>query len=422
MAEKVIMPQMGESVVEGTVARWLVREGERVGRDQPLVAVSTDKVDVEIPSPAEGILSRILVPEGQTVDVGAALAVIDGEGETSPPPAPEKAEGKPAPAPRPTPVTPGERRRISPLVRRLAKEHGVDLSQVAGTGLEGRITKEDLLRHLGEATGPLRPQPSERKGPIPPGETPPSTEVAGGYRIPPYTPKPGDRLIPFTRVRKRIADHMVASKRISAHVSTVAEVDLTALVRLRAERKQQLKEKEGVDLTFLHFVIAAAVGALKEYPLLNASVAEDQIIVKKEINIGIAVDTEAGLIVPVLHQADTLSLIGLARAAGALAERARSSQLSPQEISGGTFTISNPGKKGNLFGTPILVQPQVGILRMGEVTKRPVVIEVGGEDALAIRSMMYLTLSYDHRIIDGVTGNGFLHRVKTLLEEGDLGL
>jgi 2-oxoglutarate dehydrogenase dihydrolipoamide succinyltransferase (E2 component) len=439
MQQKVVMPQMGESVVQGTIAKWLVKQGDRVKMDQPLVEVSTDKVDVEIPSPGEGVVSQIFVNEGETVDVGADLAVINGDAPQplrKEPPAPQREapaavlpqnEIKERPKPAPTPEG-EERKRFSPLVRRLAQEHDVDLTKIKGTGLDGRITKEDVLRHLGKA-------PQEESSSSPPlgvkqeeapkegREVPtlPKTDRAAGtseYRAPKVEPKEGDQVVPFTRIRKLIAEHMVASKRISPHVTTVAEVDLTEVSKLRDEKKRDLKEKEAVDLTFLPFVVKAAVEALKEFPLLNGSVDNDRIIIKKGINMGLAVETDAGLIVPVIHRADELSLLGIARAVGDLAGKARRKQLSPQEVSGGSFTVTNPGKKGNLFGTPIIFQPQVGILRLGEVTKRPAVVQVGGEDAIAIRAMMYLSLSYDHRVVDGVTGNSFLHRVKELLEAG----
>jgi len=436
MAQKVVMPQMGESVVQGTVAKWLVKEGDRVKEDQPVVEVSTDKVDVEIPSPAEGVLSQILVREGQTVDVGTDLALIDaGQAAAASPSAktPETAKG-PAEEPSARPPEPvqesselEERRRLSPLVRRLSKEHGVDPASLKGTGLGGRVTKDDILRSTARsaeekpAEVPLNSESSKAQ--------PPKTRSApaGPPGVAEYTPprsevKEGDEVVPFTRMRKLIAAHMVSSKRTAAHVTAVAEVDVSEIVRLRREHGARLKEKEGIELTFLPFIIVGTVGALKEYRVLNATVLDDQIIIKKEINIGIAVDTQEGLIVPVLHQADELSILGIAKAIGELGEKARQRRLSPQEISAGTFTVTNPGRKGNLFGTPIIFQPQVGILRMGEVKKRPAVIEVNGEDALAIRSLMYLSLSYDHRVIDGVTANGFLHRTRELLEKGSFGL
>jgi 2-oxoglutarate dehydrogenase E2 component (dihydrolipoamide succinyltransferase) len=438
MPQKVVMPQMGESVVQGTIARWLVKQGDRVKLDQPLVEVSTDKVDVEIPSPGEGVVSQIFVNEGETVDVGTELAVINGDASKREAPVEEHRATASVAAPsrgqveekqKPPQTREGEeRKRFSPLVRRLAQEHDVDLTKIKGTGLDGRITKEDVLRHLEKtpqeeiSTSPPsggRPEEAPKEA----REVPPSPKTARAtgtseYRAPKVEPKEGDQVVPFTRIRKLIAEHMAASKRISPHVTTVAEVDLTEVSKLRDEKRRELKDKEGIDLTFLPFVVKAAVEAIKEFPLLNGSVDNDRIIIKKEINMGIAVETEAGLIVPVIHHADELSLLGIARAVGDLAGKARRKELSPQEVSGGSFTVTNPGKKGNLFGTPIIFQPQVGILRLGEVTKRPAVVQVGGEDAIAIRAMMYLSLSYDHRVIDGVTGNSFLHRVKELLEAG----
>ncbi len=455
----VSMPQLGESVVEGTVTRWLVREGERIKQDQPLVEISTDKVDTELPSPMEGRVTRLLVPEGATVAVGTVLVEI--EREPGPVPraagpataAPEKA----LPAePRPTPVAPqasavsppehGELR-VSPLVRNIAREHQVDLSKVQGTGTGGRITKEDILRHVtsrgagapepspARAVAPVEPKASAPEVPTPPRAAEPPratvtaipaagpavaapTPPAAEYRPPVVTPGPADRVIPFTKLRRQIAQHMVYSKRTAPHVTTVAEVDLFRIAQIRAAKKEDLRAREGISLTYLPFVIAAACQALKAHPELNASVGEDQLIIHTEIHMGVAVETERGLIVPVIRRADERSLLGLARAVEELAEKARKKTLTPDEIGGGTFTVTNPGRHGNLFGTPIIHQPQVGILRMGEVVKRPVVIEVNGEDTVAIRPMMHLALSYDHRVIDGVTGNEFLHRVKEILEEG----
>lgn len=442
MAQKVIMPQMGESVVQGTIAKWLVKEGDPVKVDQPLVEVSTDKVDVEIPSPGEGILSQILVNEGQTVDIGVELAVIvhaspvdNSRTKSLSTPAEQVApaldDPKREPLTQPSSLGPNngkqqphrqdlgkDRQRLSPVVRRLAGEYGIDLSNVKGTGLEGRITKEDILRYVGKGGQERREVKSGKE--VKSDRTPVAPTV--GYQAPRYEAKGEDQVIPFTRMRGLIADHMVASKRIAPHVTTVTEVDFSKLVTLRNQKKKEFKEKEGVSLTFLPFVVTATVKALKEYSLLNASVVDHNIILKKEINMGIAVETEEGLIVPVVRQADGLSLFGMAKVVGELAIKARKRELLPQDIAGGTFTITNPGKNGNLFGTPILFQPQVGILRMGEVIRRPMVIQLGGEEAIAIRSMMYLSLSYDHRIIDGATGNNFLHRVKELLEEDQFGL
>ncbi len=464
MSTKVVMPQMGESVVEGKVAKWLVREGDRVETDQPIAEISTDKVDVEIPSPGAGTLTKIYVPEGETVSIGAELAVI-GEGKeaereaakppevqrppaTTPgrPPESERppttaASARPAPPPTaPSPEKPAEKSdrdeakrdggdigRISPLVRKLAEEHQVDLSQVQGTGLGGRITKQDILRYVGEEeTLPAE----EQRAPASPVPSRPSHEAAKPaplpaetlqfkeFKIPRYEPKEGDQVIPFSRLRKMIAEHMVYSKRTAPHVATVAEVDMAKVVRLRKEKKGSIKEQTGQELTYLPFLIAAAVQAIREHPTLNAAVVDDSLIIRKEIHMGIAVETEKGLMVPVIRRAHEMSLAGLSRAAAELAEKARRGTLGPDEITGGSFTISNPGREGNLFGTPIIFQPQVGILRMGEIVKRPVVIEVDGTESIAVRPMMYLALSYDHRVIDGATGNAFLHRVKEILEEG----
>ncbi len=441
MAVKVTMPQLGETVVEGTVAKWLVKEGDWVERDQPILEVSTDKVDSEIPSPSAGRVTKILVPEGQTVKIGVELMVIDEQAiktvdappispaQTEPVPSPtiEKPISKPTPA-IPQKTTPtiiestelAEGTRISPVVRNMAKEYGIDLMQVAGTGLGGRVTKEDLLRYL-EQKGIKHPEIKE--APPPPKEVSyPAKGTPPEFKIAPYVLQPGDQVIPFTKLRKLTADHMVYSKHTAPHVTSVAEVDMHRVAKLREQHKAAIQAQHRVKLTYFPFVIASTIEALKTYPLLNASVGDDQIILKKAINIGIAVETEKGLIVPVIKQADQYSFIELVVTAEDLALRARENRLKPDDISGGTFTVTNPGREGNLFGTPIIHQPQVGILRMGEVVKRPVVVEVEGEDEIAIRPIMYLALSYDHRIIDGVTGNAFLHRVKEILEKGEFRL
>ncbi len=392
MPTKVIMPQLGESVVEGTIAKWLVSEGDRIKRDQPIALISTDKIDVEIPAPAEGIL-KFLIPEGGVAPVGSEIALIGQEGEAEPSktavPTPEKSEA---------PLK-GEEPRLSPLVRRLAAEHRVDLSKVKGSGLSGRITKEDILA----TAAPGRTA-------APPAAPPPAEDHT--YKPPVVEPQEGDRVLPFSRLRKLTAEHMVFSKRNAAHVTTVAEIDMWNVGRAR----------EGTDLSYLPFVVFAAIEALKEFPQMNAAVQGDSLIIRKAINIGIAVETERGLVVPVIRRADEKSLKGLAAMILDLAVRAREQRLLPDDIAGGTFTVTNPGKKGNLFGTPILMQPQVGILRLGEVTKRPVAVERDGQDTIAIHPMMFLALSYDHRVIDGVAGNEFLHRVKEILQEGKFAL
>lgn len=447
---------MGESVVEGKVAKWLVHEGDHVESDQPIAEISTDKVDVEIPSPGAGTLMKIYVPEGATASVGAELALI-GEGteaakEAARPPTVERPPAAPpgrppvverpltqaaAPTQKPTQrdgkdeekQDGAEVGRISPLVRKLAEEHRVDLSQVRGTGLGGRITKQDILRYVGKEEGPAEEQQAAPPPAAPPRQETPKPAAAPSpepmfkeFKPPRYEPKEGDQVIPFTRLRKMIAEHMVYSKRTAPHVTTVAEVDMAKIARLREGKKAAIKEQTGYELTYLPFIISAAVQAIAEYPTLNAAVVDDTLVIRKEVNMGIAVETEKGLMVPVIRRAQEKSLAGLSRTAAELAQKAREGTLSPDEIAGGSFTISNPGRKGNLFGTPIIFQPQVGILRMGEIIKRPMVIEVDGNDTIAVRPMMYLALSYDHRVIDGATGNLFLHRVKEILEEGRFSL
>ena len=433
------MPQMGESVVEGKVSKWLVKEGDSIQVDQPIAEVSTDKVDVEIPSPSGGTLEKILVAEGETVSVGTEIALIeDGKAKDGKGPSPPASQSVSTPTPEekekkePVQVKKDEKieiDRLSPVVKRLAEQYQIDLQKVSGTGIGGRITKQDLLDYI-EKEKPEKsaPAPSDSTGvktapkqkPVSPSERlTPAAEGFSEYKIPRVEPKEGDQVIPFSRLRKTIAEHMVYSKRTAAHVTTVSEVDMARVVRLREEKKKFVKDQTGSDLTFLPFVIAAAVQAIPAYPTLNASVSGQSLIVRKEIHMGIAVETEKGLMVPVIRNAGEKSMIGLSRSAADLARKAREGTLSPDEIAGGTFTVSNPGKNGNLFGTPIIFQPQVGILRMGEIIKRAVVIEADGADTVAVHPMMYLSLTYDHRVIDGATGNLFLHRVKEILEKGE---
>jgi 2-oxoglutarate dehydrogenase E2 component (dihydrolipoamide succinyltransferase) len=445
MPVKVTMPQLGETVVEGTVAKWLVKEGDRVERDQPILEVSTDKVDTEIPSPAAGRVIKILVPEGQTVKVGVELMMIDEEAKTAASPTAKaepiqspSAKLQPGPAPKPAlkpaersvpekPLEPGpavdepgEDVRLSPVVRNMIKEHGIEPARLKGTGMGGRITKLDVLNYLDRKDGkrPEAKEPASQAKEV-------SLEGVGtvkAFKVPPYSLQPGDQVIQFTKLRKLTAEHMVYSKHTAPHVTTVAEVDMHRVAKLREKHKAAVQKQHGVKLSYFPFVIAAAIEALKAYPLLNASVGDGQIILKKAIHIGMAVETEKGLIVPAIKQADRYSFIELVVTAEDLAVRAREGRLRPDDVVGGTFTVTNPGREGNLFGTPIIHQPQVGILRMGEVIKRPVVVELEDEDKIAIRAMMYLALSYDHRIIDGVTGNSFLHKVKEILEKGEFGL
>jgi 2-oxoglutarate dehydrogenase E2 component (dihydrolipoamide succinyltransferase) len=425
MAIGVELPALGESVVEGTVARWLVKEGERVERDQPLVEITTDKVDAEIPAPATGVLEKILVAEGQTVPVGTELARIDPGAAVALagaalPSRPERPQS-PAQATRPPaaarPQSPGTNEpRATPVAKRIAEEAHVDLTSVEGTGAAGRVTKRDVQQRSAAAVTPAKAStrsaaPAAREG-----------SGAGRPAFLSYQLQPGDRVIPMTPLRKLVAEHMVLSKRVSPHVGTVAEIDLAGVVAVRDQHKREFQEAHGFSLTFLPFVVHATVRALREFPRLNASVVEDAIVEKKDVHIGIAVETDKGLVVPVVRNADRLSLAGLAEAIEDISARARTKRLSADELKGGTFTVSNPGRHGNLYGFAIINQPQVGILRMGEVVKRPVVREMEGEDAIVIRPIMHLALSYDHRAVDGAPANGFLHRVRELLESAEFDL
>jgi pyruvate dehydrogenase E2 component (dihydrolipoyllysine-residue acetyltransferase) len=428
MATKVIMPQMGESVAEGTVIRWLKKVGERVERDEPLFEISTDKVDAEIPSPAAGTLTKILVRENQTVEVNAVVAEIDGEGqvgagipvsahEPAPPPpvaAPAPRQGyeppaapagtpstAPVPAPPAAPAAAGLKIRSSPLVRRIAEEKHVDLALVKGTGQGGRISKEDILRYIAERSAAPAPAVAVAPATPPPAAGPSSIAFSGPVQV-----------VPMTPMRKQIAEHMVLSRRTSAHVSTVFEVDMTRVFETRLQYGAEFERRHGLKLTYTPFFVKAAVEAIRQYPIFNASVEGDNIVYKRDINIGMAVALETGLIVPVLKHADEKSFLGLARAVTDLAERARSKRLSVDEVQGGTFTITNPGIFGSLFGTPIINQPQVAILGVGAIEKRAVV----RNDAIAIRPMVYLALSFDHRVIDGAVADQFMVKIKSVLE------
>ena len=432
MPTEVLMPQMGESIAEGTVTRWLKKVGDPIGKDEPLFEISTEKVDAEIPSPVAGVLSSILVREGQTVAVRAVVAQIETNSaaepasrppaNAAPPAAPAPAESAairrtepPAPAEAPGRMETAEPAdtdreedaahvRTSPLVRRLAKEHGVNLSQVEGTGSGGRITKEDLLAYIERPrTAPAAPPPpapaAQREAPRP---------VAGGR----------EEIVPMSPIRKKIAEHMVLSRRTSAHVSTVFQVDMSRIVEIYRREKERFEKKENTRLTYTPFFVRAAIDGLRRFPVLNSSVSGDNIVYKKDIHIGIAVAVEWGLIVPVIHHADEKSFLGLARAVNDLADRARSKKLAVNEVQGGTFTITNFGLYGSLFAMPIINQPQVAILGVGTIAKAPVVIN----DAIAIRSIAYLTLTYDHRIVDGAVADQFMAAVKRYLEnwEDDL--
>ncbi|MGH0035161.1 MAG: dihydrolipoamide acetyltransferase family protein [Myxococcota bacterium] len=414
MSITVELPALGESVVEGTIARWLVQQGDQVEADQPLVEVTTEKVDAEIPSPAAGVVEKILAEEGDVVPVGGPLAVI-GEGavatpgESAPSARAEAPAPTPAPAAQPTPPAPVEAR-ATPVARRVAEGANVDLRSVEGTGAAGRITKSDVLRHA---------QPAPAAAPV---SAPAPAAAPASAERPSYAQvalEEGDQVIPMTPLRRLVAEHMVYSKHTSPHVGTVAEVDMSGVVRARASAKGAFERSQGFRLTFLPFIVNAVVRALKENPRLNASVTEDAIVEKAGIHMGIAVETEKGLMVPVIRHAERLSLAGQAAAIEDLSSRARNKKLSPDDLRGGTFTISNPGRQGNLYGFAIINQPQVAILRMGEMVKRPVVVQADGEDTIAIRPMMHIALSYDHRAVDGQPANAFLYRIRELLEAAD---
>ena len=402
----VVMPQMGESIVEGTLTKWLKKPGERVERDEALFEISTDKVDTEIPAPAAGVLADVLVQEGATVGINTVVARIDeggtAQGAAPPPPqavaqpAPPPASPAPqpeAPAPAPEPAVSAEEPAgpLSPLVRRMAREQNIDLRQVKGTGAGGRISKQDLEAYLAHRQAAPAPAPP-----------------------PPPRAEPGKvRIEPMSFMRSKIAEHMLMSMRVSPHVTTVHKVDMTRVARMRARHKEEVKARHGHSLTYLPFVARAAAEALRAWPLANASVEGNNIVYHNEINIGIAVALEGGLIVPVIRNADEKNVLGLQRAIVDLAARARSRQLRPDEVQGGTFSITNFGSYGSLFGTPIINQPQVAILGVGTVEKTPVVTE---DDAIAIRSISLIGLTFDHRLLDGAYADQFMTKLKSVLE------
>ncbi|HKJ25721.1 MAG TPA: dihydrolipoamide acetyltransferase family protein [Myxococcota bacterium] len=441
MATDVELPALGESVVEATIGAWLVKEGDAVEVDQPLVEVTTDKADAELPSPVAGVVEQILAAEGDTVTVGTVVArIAEGasaakpsprqeapaeEEESAETPAQEEASAETQPEEEDPPETraaPAAREadgpdepRATPVARRMAEEQRVDLASVQGSGVAGRVTKQDV------ASRGAAPAPAAKAKPRPAAPAP----AAEPTSLPPYMTyalQEGDKVVPMSPLRRIVAEHMVLSKRTSPHVGTVAEVDMGAVASLRNAHKRAFQEQHGHSLTFLPFIVAATVKALREFPALNASVVGDAIVERRDVNIGVAVETEKGLVVPVVRNADRLSLTGLAAAIEDLSTRARSRKISPDELRGGSFTLSNPGRQGNLYGFAIINQPQVGILRMGEIVKRPVVRDLDGSDALVIRPMMHLALSYDHRAVDGAPANGFLFRVRELLEEAEFDL
>ena len=443
----VIMPQMGESIAEGTLSKWLKKVGDAVKRDEPIFEISTDKVDAEIPAPSAGVLAEILVQEGQTVAIQTVVARIETDASVgasapapaasapaaaatptptvpaSPRPAPTSAAPAPAavaapPAP-PAPSTNGGetaeerlRRKSTPLVRKMVAEHGLDLSTIPGTGSSGRVTRSDVLQYLDRPasataatlspTTPDSPRPS------------PSVPVPAGPAVEPWE---GDRVEPWSKIRKLTADHMIMSRRVSAHVNSMIEVDYTRVAQVRARKKAEYTER-GVNLTFLAFIAKAVADNLRKHPVMNAAVTGESTIFRRDINLGIAVALDWGLIVPVVRRADELSLMGLARAIHDLADRARNKRLSPDEVQKGTFTITNPGVFGTFVGLPIINQPQSAILAVGAIEKRPSVItSADGTDTLGIRTKGMLAMSFDHRIVDGADADRFLSDVRTSLHE-----
>ena len=469
MATDIVMPQMGESIFEGTITKWLKKPGDKVERDEPLFEISTDKVDAEIPSPSAGVLKEIKVNEGQTVPIQTVVGVIDGAGSAAAAAPAPKAEAPKAAAPAPSAAKPaavpppaaparpaapqaaapqapaqpakeGARIHSSPLVRRMAKEHGIDLGTVAGTGAGGRISKQDMeaaifgggvssngaqyeaeteeqLEEAYEAPAPSRTPPAPPAAR--PSAPPPAAQSGGHAQVSFESAVPREKMYfgdyevsPMSVMRQRIGEHMVASKRVSPHVYSVDEIDMSKIASLRAKSKDEFEKRNGTKLTFMPFFVKAAVAGLRAFPTLNASLDGTNVIIHKEVNIGIAVALDWGLLVPVVKHADEKNILGIQRTMNDLAERARTKKLKPEEVQEGTFSITNPGVFGGLFGLPVISQPNVGILGLGAIEKRPVVIN----DSIAIRSMCYVTLSYDHRVVDGAIAHQFLHKVKETLE------
>ncbi len=420
MPTNIIMPQMGESVFEGTITRWLKKEGDYVRRDEPLLEISTDKVDTEIPSTVGGVLKKIVCPAGAKVPIHTVLAIVD---ESAPPPASEgrrdsKGDGAqtaPLVAAQEPPAQPagavpaadagGGARRVfsSPMVRRIAEQEGIDLSGVPGTGWKGRVTKKDIEGFIANKEGgdpAPPPPPAGAAAPPAPGPAVPAAALQA-------------RVVPMSPMRARIAEHMVMSRRTSAHVATVFEADVSRIVEVREREKRDFETVYGVRLTYTPFFAAACVQAIRDFPIINSSVEGTNIVYKRDVNLGIAVALDDGLIVPVVKKAEEKSFVGLCRAIADLVARARAKKLSVEEVQGGTFTLTNPGLYGGLFGTPIINQPQVAIMAVGVIQKRPVVVH----DAIAIRSMCYLALSFDHRVIDGAVADQFMARVKDILQQ-----
>jgi 2-oxoglutarate dehydrogenase E2 component (dihydrolipoamide succinyltransferase) len=438
MVIDVTVPQLGESVTEGTITKWLVKEGDVVKKDQALAEIATDKADSELPSPAAGRIAKLLAKEGDVVPVKTVIVQLE-EGVT----APAASAAPPAAAKNAQPVAIAAASGAGPMgplaapaTRRTALEQGVDLGSVKGSGERGRITRDDVIRAAAPAapvTAPApAPAPTASRGGDPAAlaaminqgggmvaDFPRPGVGFGSFKVPPYRERPGDQIVPFTRRRRITADHMVYSKLVSPHVVTVAECDLFRADRLRQANKDRYK-KEGMSLTMLAFVVTAVARALREVPTMNARVLDDAFVVYKDVNIGVAVDSPDGLVVPVVRRADELGIRGIVRAVDELAGRAKTGKITIDDLSGSTFSVSNPGLKGNLFGGAIIGQPNVGIVRMGEIKKRVVVVESpDGQDQMAIHPVMYMALSYDHRIVDGVAANSFLWRVRELLEKAE---
>jgi len=468
MAVDIVMPQMGESIFEGTITKWLKKPGDKVERDEPLFEISTDKVDAEIPSPSAGVLKEIKVGEGKTVPIQTVVGVIDAAGDgvgaakaAAPAPAPARAAA-PAPAAKPpaapppaagakptapapvasaAPIAPakeGQRIHSSPLVRRMAKEHGVDLSAVTGTGSSGRISKQDIEAYIAAGGSAVETEkeiePAEADVYTQPVSTPAAAPPPPRASAPPLAPAPSSggqvhmsfesavprermyfgnyEVQPMSVMRQRIAEHMLASKHVSPHVYSIDEIDMTKVAALRAKAKDEFEKRYETKLTFMPFFVKAAVAGLRAFPTVNSSLDGTNVILHKEINIGMAVALDWGLIVPVIKNADEKNILGIQRNLNDLAERARTKKLKPEEVQESTFSITNPGVYGGLFGLPVISQPNVAILGLGMIEKRPVVIN----DSIAIRSMCYVSLSYDHRVVDGAIAHKFMHTVKETLE------
>ncbi|HLH33430.1 MAG TPA: 2-oxoglutarate dehydrogenase, E2 component, dihydrolipoamide succinyltransferase [Alloacidobacterium sp.] len=425
-ATDVIMPQMGESIFEGTITKWLKQVGDTVQRDEPLFEISTDKVDAEIPSPAAGVLTEIKVPAGNTVQINTVVGVIGGTAgaaapapaAAAPAPAPAKAEPAPAAAPQEASAAAAaaENVRSSPLVRKIAKDNNLDLGQVPGTGAGGRITKSDVLGFI-EKHGAGAPTPVAAAAPVSAPAAAPAKPAAPVAPAAPATPALPGELVPMSRMRAIIAQRMVDSKRTNAHVHTVFKIDFTRIVKIREKEKSKYEQRNGVKLTYMPFISRAVIATLRKMPIVNASMEGDAIRYHQNINLGIAVALDWGLIVPVIKQAEERSFVGIARAIADLAERARGKKLKPDEVGSGTFTITNPGIFGEQFGTPIINQPESAILGVGGLFKEPAVVtSEDGTDSIAVRHMIHLTLGFDHRIIDGADAGKFMAEVKKYLE------